>query len=101
MSRHKKLLHICFIFAFINMMLCPVVHVLHDQYFGHEVVSFPLHPSVQKQSPGDSKHHQEVMLCSPLTRDTIKSSFLQNTPIVLVANDSNKLSIVTTVRLNL
>jgi hypothetical protein len=101
MSRHKKLLHICFIFAFINMMLCPVVHVLHDQYFGHEVVNFPLNSIVQKNALGDAKQHQEVMLCSPLTRDTIKSSFLQNTPNVLVANTSNNLSIVTTVRLNL
>jgi hypothetical protein len=83
------------------MMLCPVVHVLHDQYFCHEVVSFPLHLSVQKQSPGDLKNHQEVILYSPLTRDTIKPSFLQNTPRVLVANASNKLSLVTTVRLNL
>jgi len=101
MSKHKKLLHICFIFAFIYMMMCPVVHALHDRYIGHEVVNFPLHSAVQQQSPGDSKHHHEDMLCSPFTGDNSKSSFLQNTPIVLIANPSSKLSIITTVRLNL
>jgi hypothetical protein len=101
MSKHKKLLHISFIFAFINMMMCPVVHALHDQYIGHEVVNFPLHSSVQKQSPGDSKHYQEDMLCSPFAGDIIKSSFLQNTPFVLLSNPSNKVSIISTVRLNL
>jgi hypothetical protein len=101
MSKHKKLLHICFIFAFIYMMMCPVVHALHDQYIGHEVVNFPLHSIVQKHAPGDSKHHQEDILFSPLTMDSIKSSFLQNTPIVLVANPSNNLSIISTVKLKL
>jgi hypothetical protein len=101
MSKQKKLLHICFIFAFIYMMMCPVVHALHERYIGHEVVNFPLHSAVQQQSPGDSKHHQEDMLCSPFASDTIKFSFLQNTPIVFLSNPSSKLSIISTVRLNL
>jgi hypothetical protein len=83
------------------MMMCPVVHALHDQDIGHEVVNFPLHSIVQKHAPRDSKHQHEDILYSPLTRDNIKSRFLQNTPIVLVANPSNKLSIISTVRLNL
>ena len=101
MSKHKKLLHICFIFAFIYMMMCPVVHALHDRYIGHEVVNFPLHSAVQQQSPGDSKHHQEDILYLSIIKNDIKSSFLQNTPVILVANHSNKLSIISTVRLNL
>ena len=102
MSKHKKLLHICFIFAFVYIMMCPVVHTLHDRYVGHEVVNFSLNSAFQKQSPGDSKHHQDDMLCFSFANDdNIKLPFLLNTPSVPTAHHSNKLTIVTTVQLNL
>ena len=79
-----------------------MVHAQHDRYVGHEVLNFPLNSAFQKQSPEEAKHHQDDMLCFSFTNnDNIKLYFLLNTPRVPVASPSNKLTIVTTVRLNL
>jgi hypothetical protein len=101
MSRQKKLLQICFLFAFIYMMMCPVVHALHDQYIGNAVFNFPLHSIVQKCT-GELKSQQEDLIYSFLTDYAVgKSVFSQNLPVLVFANPSNNLSIVTTTRLNL
>jgi len=100
MSKHKKLLHICFIFAFIYMMMCPVVHALHDRYIAHAVFNFSLHTIIQKYIKGDLKVHQEGILYFPLF-DYRMSGFAQNFPLCVSANPSINLFIVTTTRLNL
>jgi hypothetical protein len=101
MSRQKKLLHVCFLFAFIYMMMCPVVHALHDQYIGNAVFNFPLHSIVQKYT-GELKSHQEDLIYTFLPDYAVGKSVLsQNLPILFFANPSNNLSIVTTTRLNL
>jgi len=100
MSMQKKLLHIFFLFAFIYMMMCPVVHALHDRYIGNAVVNFPLHSIVQKYT-GDLKCHQDDLAYVLLPDYTgIKAVFSQNPPILVFPNPSNNLSIVTTTRLN-
>ncbi|MCX5903406.1 MAG: hypothetical protein NTV89_08025 [Proteobacteria bacterium] len=101
MSRQKKLLQICFLFAFIYMMMCPVVHALHDRYVGNAVFNFPLHSIVQKYA-GDLTCHQDYPVYALLPDyAVVKSVFSQNLPILVFANPSNNLSIVTTIRLNL
>jgi len=102
MSKHKKLLHICFLFAFIYMMMCPVVHALHDRYIGHAVVNFPLHSIVQKPAAGDAKYQPEEMVYSaPAHYQAITSGVAHRTPHVIVINPANNLFIVSTTRLNL
>jgi hypothetical protein len=102
MSRHKKLLHICFLSAFIYMMMCPVVHALHDRYIGHAVVNFPLHSIVQKLTAGDAKHQPEEMAYSaPDDYHTITSGSAHSIPRLVVINPANNLFIVSTTRLNL
>ena len=101
MPKQKKLLHICFLFAFIYMMMCPVVHALHDRYVAHAVFNFPLHATVQKYT-GELQNHQEEPAYSLLPDYTmIKPGLSQNLPILVFANPANNLSIVTTTRLNL
>jgi hypothetical protein len=101
MSRHKKLLHICFLSAFVYMMMCPVVHALHDRYVGHAVVNFPLHTVVQKLAAGDAKHQPEDMLYSaPADYQAITSGAAHRTPPFVVSNSANNLFIVTATRLN-
>jgi hypothetical protein len=102
MSRNKKLLHICFLFAFIYMMMCPVVHALHDRYIGNAVFNFPLHSTVQKYTAGDAKHHQdEVVYSAPADYHPIISGSAQSIPRPVLINSANNLSIVSTTRLNL
>jgi hypothetical protein len=101
MSRQKKLLQICFLFAFIYMMMCPVVHALYDQYIGNAVFNFPLQSIVQKYA-GELKSQQEDLIYTFLPDYAVgKSVFSQNLPILVFANPSHNLSIVTTTRLNL
>jgi hypothetical protein len=101
MSRQKKLLQICFLFAFIYMMMCPVVHALYDQYIGNAVFNFPLQSIVQKYT-GELKSQQEDLIYTFLPDYAVgKSVFSQNLPILVFANPSHNLSIVTTTRLNL
>jgi hypothetical protein len=100
MSKPKKLLHVCFLLAFIYMMMCPVVHALHDRYVEHAVFNFPLHSIVQKYT-GELKSHQEDLAYSSLPYYTVMNAvFLQNLPARVFANPSHPISIVTTTRLN-
>jgi hypothetical protein len=102
MSKHKKLLHICFLFAFIYMMMCPVVHALHDRYIGDAVFNFPLHSIVQKYAAGDSKQHQEeIAYAPPSDCHAITSGSAHNLPRLVLINSANNLFIVTSTRLNL
>jgi hypothetical protein len=102
MTRYKRLLHICFLFAFIYMMMCPVVHALHDRYIGHAVVNFPVHSMVQKYTAGDARHCQEeIAYFAPVFYPASSSSSIHSSPRRVLSNSSNYLSIVTTIRLNL
>jgi hypothetical protein len=101
MSGKKKLLHSCFLAAFIYMMMCPVVHALHDRYIGHAVNTFPLHSIVQKFIPGDARHYQDEMGSPAVTaHQAVKLGPAYITPQVFVINPANNLSIVSTTRLN-
>jgi hypothetical protein len=102
MTRHKKLLHICFLSAFIYMMMCPVVHALHDRYVGHAVVNFPLHSIVHKYTAGDARHHQDEMAYYfPADYHTTASGSAHGSPRPVLINSAGNLSIVSTTRLNL
>lgn len=102
MSKYKKLLHICFLFAFIYMMMCPAVHALHDRYVGHAVVTFRLHSTVQKLTAGDAKCQSETMVYSaPDDYHIITSGSAHSIPRLVVSNSANNLFIVSTTRLNL
>ena len=101
MSERKKSLQIIFLFAFIYMMMCPVVHALHDRSIGHAVFNFPLHKIVQNYFKGDLKLQQEGIVCSSLIDYNTKFPSSLNLPLFISLNPSNNLFIVTTTRLNL
>ncbi len=101
MSNYKKLLHICYLLAFISMIMCPVVHAQCDRYIGHAIFNFPFHSKIQNYVKGDIKFYHEDMLYTSLPDYNIKSSLSQNLPPMVSINSSNNLFIVTTTRFNL